>query len=160
RVADLDGLPDAADRIIRLALVSEEQVRAGFAQVAALVAGFECLQEQDRELLKRIGYGTDVLETLLPLVQRQTIIVDFVEEMIATGFRPKQLADLLANLQQCLAALRAGRATQAPELPPNSTAREVISAMDAVVRGDLPAIERSLFRVSQMHPQDKELEQI
>ena len=89
RVTHMDGLPDAADRLIRLALATDEGVRNGFANLAGIVGRFDRIEEQGREILSRIGYGNDLQATILELLNRQSVVVDFVEELRAGGVQPR-----------------------------------------------------------------------
>jgi hypothetical protein len=55
QVARMDGIPDAADRLIRLALANDEAVRAGFANLASLIG------ELDRILILSEATHANVL---------------------------------------------------------------------------------------------------
>src|SRR5262249_35814042 len=103
QVTHMDGIPEAADRLIRVALATDEAVRAGFANLAGIVGRFDRLEEQGREILRRVGYGTDLQESILALLHRQTVVVDFVEELRAAGVQPRQLGEVLATFNGCLA---------------------------------------------------------
>ena len=81
QVTHMEDLPDAADRLIRVALATDEAVRAGFANLAGIVGRFDRVEEQGREILLHIGYGNDVQETILELLNWQSVVVDFVEEL-------------------------------------------------------------------------------
>src|SRR5262249_42174784 len=148
----------------RVALATDEAVRAGFANLAGIVGRFDRLEEQGREILRRVGYGTDLQESILALLHRQTVVVDFVEELRAAGVQPRQLGEVLATFNGCLAQARAGQAAEAlPRLHaleaerPESAAVQLTLAVGASLARDLPGAERALTKASRLRPGDTAL---
>ncbi len=164
QVTHMEGLPDAADRLIRVALATDESVRAGFANLAGIVGRFDRIEEQGREILRGIGYGNDLQETILTLLNRQTVVVDFVEELRASGVQPRQLGELLVTFNGCVAQARAGRAAEAlPNLRtiegerPQSAAVQATLAVSASLSNDLRGAERALTKAAKLRPTDAKL---
>jgi serine/threonine protein kinase len=159
QVTYLEGRPDEADRHIRVALATDEAVRAGFANLAGLVGRFDRIEEQGREILRRVGYGNDLQEMILALLHRQSVVVDFVEELRASGVQPRRFAELLATFDACLAQARAGRAAEAlPRLRvleaerPQSAVVQLTLAAGASLTNDLRGAERALTKAAQLRP--------
>jgi WD40 repeat protein len=164
QVVHLEGLPDAADRIIRASLATQEDVRAGFARLAGLVARFDRIEEQGREILRKVGYGNDVLETILTLMHRQSVVVEFVEELRAAGVQPRPLGEALAMMTASLAATRAGQVAEAmPKLRaleaerPESATVQLTLAVGASLNHDLRAADRALTKATRLRPNDVKL---
>jgi hypothetical protein len=164
QITHLDGLPQVAERLIRVTLATDETVRTGFANLAGIVGRFDRVEEQGREILRRIGYGNDVQETILELLHRQSAVVDFVEELRAAGVQPRQLGEMLLRFNDCLALARAGRAQEAlPDLRaieaerPESAAVQVALAAGASLANDLRSAERALTKAVKLRPSDSRL---
>ena len=157
-------LPDAADMLLELALTTEKEVREGFKAVEKLVGQLDRIEEQNREVLRQVGYGVDIQETMLGLLTRQVIVVEFVEELVAAGFRPRELGAALSALTSGLSEARAGQ--PAPALSrfkaleaerPDSATIQVALAVGSSVGHDLPGTERALTRATRLRPGDSGL---
>ena len=46
---------------------------------------FDRIEEQGREILRRVGYGNDLQESTLALLHKQSVVVEFVEDLRAAG---------------------------------------------------------------------------
>jgi formylglycine-generating enzyme required for sulfatase activity len=164
QVTAVDGLPEAAGRLIRMHLATDQAVRDGFANLAGLIGRFDLIQQQGREILRQVGYGIDLQETMLALLNRQNVVVEFVEELRVAGLQPRQLADMAATFTDCLAQTRGGRAREAlPRLRQiaaersESAAVQIALAAGASVNNDLRGAHRALTKAARLRPADANL---
>ncbi len=164
QITFMDGLPDAANQVIRFALATDDAVREGFANLEGIVGRFERIEEQGREILSKIGYGIDLQSTILELVTKQSVVVDFVNELRAGGVQPRQLGDSLAKFSHCLAQSRVGHAKEAlPQLrsiefdQPTSVAVQVVLAASSSLVNDLHSADRALTKAAKLRPADARL---
>ena len=88
----------------------------------------------------------------------------FACRLVAGGVQPRQLGDLLATFNHCLAQARVGRAAEAlPRLRaieverPESVAVQMALAASASLTNDLRGADRALTRAAKLRPADAKL---
>ena len=112
QIAALEGLPEAATKILDVALKTDDRCRAALHKLDALAQGFDALSKQNEELLRGQGYSIGMQEQMLPLMQRTAGVADFVDELRAAGLTAREFAAALAEMRQgigggwCAAASR------------------------------------------------------
>ncbi len=159
-VAALDGMPEAADRILRVALASDERVRVALVRLEGLASRFDRLDEQNRRLL-------DGQDEMLPLMRRMAGVASFVEELRGAGINAVALGELLRQRQEAAAALAAGRVADAEPVlrriaearPESASAQEALASAELVCRRPAEA-ERALKTAVRLRPADAELSEL
>jgi cyclophilin family peptidyl-prolyl cis-trans isomerase len=160
QVAALEGMPEAAERIIRTTLATDAGVRAALARLEDVAGRFDRLEEQNRRLL-------DGQDEMLALLRRTLGLAAFVEELRGAGLDAPAARDLIGQRQRGLAALAAGKAGEAEpalrqvaEARPGSAAAQEALASAAVVARRTAEAGRALTRAVRLRPDDAELSQL
>lgn len=70
QVTALQGLPDAAKKILEAALQTDERCHAALKRLDAIGRRFDRLEQQNRRILDGQGYAAGMIEEMLPLMRR------------------------------------------------------------------------------------------
>jgi TPR repeat protein len=167
QVADLQDVPDKAERILNLTLTLDERSAAAMRQLDAVARRFDRLEAQNRELLEKQGYAAGLLEQMLTTMNRLAGIADYVEELRASGLASRACADQMLAFQHGVGALLAGQTQRAQErlsavareLPRSATAAIAVAGV-AIVDQNLAGVEESLRRAARLRPGDAELAEL
>jgi serine/threonine-protein kinase len=160
QLAALEGLPDAAARILDTSLANDENTRAALHKLDKLAGQFERVEAQNRKLLA----GQD---EMLALLRRMTSVVDFVDELAAAGVAGKEFIDLIQSMREGQLALVQGRSAEAESKlmqlarsRPQSGAAAMAAAAVDVVEHRLPSAQQELTRAVRLRPADEELREL
>ena len=158
QVAALEGLPDAAQRILTVSLEMDDRVQAAVGRLDALVQSFDRLEEQNRHILARQAGASDKLDEVLALL-RGSGVADFVAELQAGGLRPGEFGALLGTFREAAALMGRGDVGLARDAfmglareRPRSPAVAVALAGAEAASGDLLGAERQLARATRLAP--------
>jgi len=160
QVAELDGMPEAAERILRVSLSTDTGLQKALSRLADLAGCFDVLALQNRKLLAG-------QEEMLPLMKRMAGVADFLEQLRGAGLDPAGLREQLQQIQKGLAALSRGQAAEAEPVlqklaqnQPGCAAAQVALATVEILEHHMPAAERALTRAARLRPADRELAEI
>jgi TPR repeat protein len=164
QVADLQDVPDKAERILNLTLTLDERSQAAMRQLDAIARRFDRLEQQNRELLARQGYAAGLLEEMMAMMRRLAGIADYVDELRASGLQSRACADQMLIYQQGVVALMAGQTERAGErlgavardVPRSATAAVAVAGVE-ILGQNLAGVESSLRRAARLRPGDVEL---
>jgi formylglycine-generating enzyme required for sulfatase activity/predicted Ser/Thr protein kinase len=166
-VAEMDGIPAAADRLIRKAFATEEAVQAGFANLAGIADQFDFLKRQNQEVLDQLGYAADQAAAMGQVLDRQTVWVEYAEELRAAGVSPQQFAGVFVAFVDCMNQARAGQAVEAlprmqelADARPDSPALQEALAVTAVLAAEPRVADRALVRAARLKPNDRRLAEL
>jgi formylglycine-generating enzyme required for sulfatase activity len=167
QVAALEGLPDAALKILDAALITDDRCRAALHKLDALAQGFDALGKQSAELLRGQGYAAGILEEMLPLMRKTAAVADFVDELCAAGLTAAEFRSALAAFRDGLHAMAKGRAPEAEarleevaRSRPTSAAAAVAVAAAQTANQDLSGAQQALVRAVRLRPQDAGLAEL
>ncbi len=164
QVADLQDVPDKAQRILNLTLTLDERSQAAMRQLDAVARRFDRLEAQNRELLEQQGYAAGLLEEMLAMMRRLAGIADYAQELRAAGLASRVCAEQMLAFQHGVGALMAGQterageqlAAVAREVPRSATAAVAVAGV-AIMGQNLAGVEESLRRAARLKPGDVEL---
>ena len=164
QVAALADLPEAARRLLDVALRTDEHCRKALDRLAALARRFDRLEEQNRRLLEGQGYMAGMLEDLLPTMNRLAGMMDFVEDLIALGVSPQSFQSGLHRYRLAAQAVSRGQAAEAVgtlrtlcDEQPRSSAAFVGVAASYAAGMDPVSAQGSLKVAMDLRPDDPEL---
>ena len=167
QIAALEGLPDAAMKILDIALKTDDRCRAALHKLDALAQGFDALGQQIAELLRGQGYAAGMLAELLPLMRRMTGVANFVDDLCAEGLSAAEFRKALAEFGAGMRAMAQGRVKEASAQleevawrRPKSAAAAVAVAAAQTANQDLAGAQKTMVRAVRLRPQDAELAEL
>lgn len=167
-LARLEARPEEAAARLASALVAAPPAeRAALAELAAVAGRFDRLEEQNRLILDRVGYGNDLVAGLLPLLKRQTQILDFLDDLARSRADPAEQVTMLGVYVGGVTAARDGDADRAHaaldplvgRLPLSAAVHEAL-AVTATLADDPRAADRELAAASAANPADVQLREL
>ncbi len=160
QVARLEGMPEAAAKLLEVALETDDRCREAAVKLDRLARGFDRLEEQFRELFVKEGLAVSMMDELIPLMRRVVGVAEFLLERGSDH----GLAVDLQHYQAAATDLGAGRFSQAKKAftalareHPESAAIAVGQAAALGADQDWFDAERSLARAVTLRPRDVEL---
>ena len=167
QIAALEGLPDAATKILDVALKTDERCRAALHKLDALAQGFDALGKQNAELLRGQGYAAGMLDEMLPLMRRMAGVADFVDDLCAEGLSAAEFRSALAEFRDGMRAMARGRIVEAgarleevARARPTSAAAAVAVAAAQTANQDLGGAQKTLVRAVRLRPRDAGLAEL
>src|SRR5262249_121867 len=127
------------------------------------------LEEQNRELLGRVGYAAGMIEEMLPLLRKAASAAEMIEDLKAAlpahdpafAGQLRAYQDGLGRLVRARSRDEARSAGQAlagvAQAAPRSAAARVAVAAAQAVGHDLAGAEQSLTGAASLRPQDADL---
>ena len=167
QIAALEGLPEAATKILYVALKTDDRCRAALHKLDALAQGFDVLNKQNAELLRGQGYAAGMLDELLPLMRRTAGVADFVDDLRAAGLNAAEFMAALAEFREGMRAMARGRVVEAgakleevARSRPTSAAAAVAVAAVQTAKLDLSGAQKTMVRAVRLRPQDAGLAEL
>ena len=161
QITALEGLPDAATKILDVALKTDDRCRVALHKLDALAQGFDALGQQNAELLRGQGCSAGMLEEMLPLMRRMAGVADFVDDLCAGGLSAAEFRGALADFRDGMRALARGRVAEAnarleevARARPTSAAAAVAVAAAQAAKQDLAEAQKTMVRAVRLRPQD------
>ena len=167
QVADLQDVPDKAERILNLTLALDERSTAALGRLDGLARRFDRLEAQNRELLAGQGYAAGLLEEMLTTMRRLAGIADYLGDLREIGLTGRECAAQMLAFQHGVGALMVGHTQRAHEqlgavaraLPRSASAAVALAGVE-IVEQNLAGVEESLRRAARLRPGDIELTEL
>lgn len=164
QVAALQGLPDAAKKILEAALRTDDRCRVALKRLDAIGRRFDRLEQHIGESLDLQRFSTGMIEEML---RRLTSVADFVDELQKAGATPERFAALLHAFQDGAHAFSQGRLPEAERrlqevaagLPQSAAVAVAVAAVQAAEH-KFPEAQKSLARAARLNPQDAGLAEL
>ncbi len=148
---------DEVEEIVRKALCADPALSKALRQLDDLTSQFQCVVEQNNRLLE----GQDEMR---PILQRLNRVADFFDEMIANGFRARDLAHAMKNWQDVSQKIQkrdtAGVSSIVQQMrtsAPTAASVCLLEAGAAMAERDYPGVSRALGTAIRLKPDDNEL---
>jgi serine/threonine-protein kinase len=167
KLAALEEMPDVAAQVLERSIASDSRCQAALHKLDALAGRFDVLEQQNRRLLEGQGYAADMLEQMLPLLQKLAGVAEYFDELKANGIDPARLAESLRGYNAGVADLNQGKVAEAGQVlqavagsQPGSAAAQVALAAARGVAGQWTAAEDALNQAVRRRPGDTNLERL
>src|SRR5204863_8261571 len=115
RLVALDGMPDLVEQVLDRTLANDRACQEATKHLEGLARDFDRLAEQNRKILARQGYATDMLEEMLPVVRNLSGLGDFAGELRTLGASVADISRQMAEFRDAVRGALAGRTAQAGE---------------------------------------------
>lgn len=159
-----DEPADAIQKLIVAQLATDQQVREGFAQLGTIVQRFDQVEAKLDRIIQEVGYAGDLQAAFRLLLQQQSAVVSFFEDVRAAGVSGKQFAGAIRRMNGAMGDLYEGRVPQAAialnelerEFPLSAAVAEAEAIQLVLVNEPARAGER-LSQASRRRPDDARL---
>ena len=166
QVAALEGLPDAAIRIVDAALQADGRCRAAARKLDALVRAFDAFGAQAGESLGQ-GYAGNRQDEVLPLMRGTIGVWDIADELAAGALTADEFRSSLAEFREGMSAMMSGRPGEAharleklARSRPTSAAAAVAFAAAQAANNDFSGRKKSVARAARLRPRDAGLAEL
>lgn len=151
------GQPDQIEDIVRRALAGDRTLHKALERLDLVVEQFDCLREQNRQLL-------DGQDEMLPILRRLNRMVDFVEECWAAQLPPRVFASQLHARQEVVRKIQQrdladveGSILELRTAVPQGGSVCLLEAGVALVEHDAFALQKALGTAARLKPDDAEI---
>ncbi len=164
QVVALADVPQAAQKAVDAALVTDQRCRDAVRRIDNLARRFDRLEQQNKKLLQGQGYATSMLEEMLPLMRRLAGVADYFDDLCKAAISAADFQSCLHGFQDAARAFREGRITEAAtgfqkaaQSQPQSAAAATALAGAKAAGQDFLAAEKSIAHAARLRPDDPEL---